>query len=86
MIPSTPDARLVGYARVSTGSQDLDLQLDALEKCGVEKKLIFTDTASGASHDRAGLDACLKQLRSGDVLLASGDWTDLDALFATWSR
>ena len=69
MIPSTPDARLVGYARVSTGSQDLDLQLDALEKCGVEKKLIFTDKASGASHDRAGLDACLKQPRSGDVLL-----------------
>ena len=69
MIPSTPDARLVGYARVSTGSQDLDLQLDALEKCGVERKLIFTDKASGASHDRAGLDACFKQLRPGDVLL-----------------
>ena len=69
MIPSTLDARLVGYARVSTGSQDLDLQLDALEKYGVERKLIFTDKASGASHDRAGLDACFKQLRAGDVLL-----------------
>jgi DNA invertase Pin-like site-specific DNA recombinase len=62
-------ARLVGYARVSTGSQDLELQLDALEKYGVERKLIFTDKASGASHDRAGLDACFNQLRSGDVLL-----------------
>lgn len=69
MIPSTPDARLVGYARVSTGNQDLDLQLDALEKSGVERKLIFTDKASGASHDRAGLDACFKRLRPGDVLL-----------------
>ena len=69
MIPSTPDARLVGYARVSTGNQDLDLQLDALEKFGVERKLIFTDKASGASHDRAWLDACFKQLRPGDVLL-----------------
>jgi DNA invertase Pin-like site-specific DNA recombinase len=54
---------------VSTGSQDLDLQLDALEKCGVERKLIFTDKASGASHDRVGLDMCFKQLRAGDVLL-----------------
>jgi DNA invertase Pin-like site-specific DNA recombinase len=69
MIPVTPDARLVGYARVSTGNQDLDLQLDALEKRGVERKLIFTDKASGALHDRAGLDACFKQLRPGDVLL-----------------
>ncbi len=69
MVPSTPDARLVGYARVSTGSQDLGLQLDALEKYGVERKLIFTDKASGASHDRAGLDACFKQRRSGEVLL-----------------
>lgn len=69
MIPATPDARLVGYARVSTGSQDLDLQIDALEKCGVERKLIFTDKASGVSHDRAGLDTCFKQLRPGDVLL-----------------
>jgi DNA invertase Pin-like site-specific DNA recombinase len=46
MILPTSDARLVGYARVSTGSQDLDLQLDALEKCGVAKALIFTDIPS----------------------------------------
>jgi DNA invertase Pin-like site-specific DNA recombinase len=69
MAPSTPDGRLVGYARVSTGGQDLDLQFDALERCGVPKELIFTDKASGASRDRAGLDACFKQLRLGDVLL-----------------
>jgi DNA invertase Pin-like site-specific DNA recombinase len=69
MAPSSPDGRLVGYARVSTGGQDLDLQLDALEKCGVPKEMIFTDKASGASRDRAGLDACFQQLRPGDVLL-----------------
>jgi hypothetical protein len=66
MIPSTFDARLVGYARVSTGSQDLDLQLDVLKKCGVAKELIFTDKASGASQDRAGLER-----RGGDDLFAS---------------
>ena len=69
MSPATSDVRLVGYARVSTGSQDLDLQLDALEKCGVAKELIFTDKASGASQDRAGLETCFKQLRPGDILL-----------------
>jgi DNA invertase Pin-like site-specific DNA recombinase len=69
VILSTPDTRLVGYARVSTGSQDLDLQLDALQKYGVAKELVFTDKASGATPDRAGLDACFHELRRGDVLL-----------------
>jgi DNA invertase Pin-like site-specific DNA recombinase len=67
---TAPDgSRLVGYARVSTGGQDLDLQLDALAKFGVAKDLIFTDKASGASRDRMGLDACFKALRRGDVLM-----------------
>jgi DNA invertase Pin-like site-specific DNA recombinase len=64
------DSRLVGYARVSTGvGQDLDLQLDALQKLGVAKELIFTDKASGVIRDRPGLDACLRVLHRGDVLL-----------------
>ena len=69
MVPFSPGVRLVGYARVSTGGQDLDLQLDALQKCGVANELIFTDKASGATQDRAGLDACFQELRHGDVLL-----------------
>ena len=69
MFTAPDDSRLVGYARVSTGSQDLDLQLDALQKYGVAKELIFTDKASGATRDRAGLDACFHELRHGDVLL-----------------
>ena len=69
MLTVPDDSRLVGYARVSTGSQDLDLQLDALQKSGVAKGLIFTDKASGAIRERPGLDACFHALRRGDVLL-----------------
>lgn len=61
--------RLIGYARVSTSSQELRSQIDALKKCGVEAKLIFTDRISGAKAERAGLDACLKELRRGDTLV-----------------
>jgi len=69
MIAASDGARLVGYARVSTQDQDLALQIDALLKYGVAKELIFTDKASGAKHQRPGLDTCLAQLRDGDVLL-----------------
>jgi DNA invertase Pin-like site-specific DNA recombinase len=69
MIYPMDGGRLVGYARVSTGRQDLALQLDALRKHGVTKELLFTDKASGAKRERPGLDACFKELRSGDILL-----------------
>ena len=68
MITSMDGDRLVGYARVSTGGQDLSLQLDALQKQGVAKDLIFTDKASGAKHERPGLDACFRELKRGDVI------------------
>jgi DNA invertase Pin-like site-specific DNA recombinase len=44
---------LVGYARVSTEDQNLDLQRDALTHAGCER--IFTDVASGAKDERTGL-------------------------------
>ena len=58
---------LIGYARVSTGDQSLDLQNDALKKAGCEK--IFTDTISGMKSARPGLDEALSHLRKGDVLV-----------------
>lgn len=58
---------LVGYARVSTGEQNLDLQVDALKKADCEK--IFTDTMSGAKWDRPGLDEAMEYMRNGDTLV-----------------
>ncbi len=58
---------LVGYARVSTQDQTLDLQRDALEGAGCER--VFTDTISGARAERPGLDDVLSFLRPGDTLV-----------------
>lgn len=58
---------LIGYARVSTQDQNLDLQLDALDKAGCEK--VFTDKVTGANAARPGLDEALSHLRSGDTLV-----------------
>ena len=58
---------LVGYARVSTQDQTLDLQKDALEKTGCTK--LFTDTASGAKAERKGLEEALAYVREGDTLI-----------------
>jgi DNA invertase Pin-like site-specific DNA recombinase len=58
---------LIGYARVSTHDQTLHLQQDALDKAGCSK--IFTDTASGAQSDRAGLQEALNYVRPGDTLV-----------------
>src|ERR671916_3038919 len=57
----------IGYARVSTDDQTLDLQLDALTKAGCDR--IFRDTFSGATADRPGLRDALDHLRSGDTLV-----------------
>jgi DNA invertase Pin-like site-specific DNA recombinase len=58
---------LIGYARVSTHDQTLNLQRDALEKAGCSK--LFTDTASGAKTERKGLDEALNYVRRGDTLI-----------------
>jgi len=58
---------LIGYARVSTQDQNLNLQNDALLKAGCEK--IFEDKVSGARIERKGLTEALDYVRSGDVLV-----------------
>lgn len=60
---------LVGYARVSTEDQSLDLQLDALRKAGVLEDNIHIDYASGANTKRPGLVFAIKDLREGDTLV-----------------
>ena len=57
----------IGYARVSTRDQKLDLQVDALKRAGCER--IFQDVASGSKTARPALDELLGQLRAGDVLV-----------------
>jgi DNA invertase Pin-like site-specific DNA recombinase len=58
---------LLGYARVSTSDQHLQLQVDALTAAGCYR--VFTETAGGARTDRPVLDQVLDQLRPGDTLV-----------------
>ena len=57
----------IGYARVSTNTQDEALQLDALQRAAVDR--VFVDRASGSVQDRPGLTSALECARSGDSLV-----------------
>ena len=58
---------LLGYARVSTQDQSVELQRDALTKAGCKK--VFTDKISGAQAERPGLNKAMEMLRDGDTLV-----------------
>lgn len=58
---------LIGYARVSTQDQNLDLQQDALRNAGCKK--IYEDKISGSRTERPGLNKAMEQLREGDMLV-----------------
>ena len=58
---------LIGYARVSTQDQNLELQREALLNAGCQK--VFEDKLSGARGDRPGLSKIIELLRKGDTLV-----------------
>ena len=62
-----PQAMRIGYARVSTRDQNLEMQLDALNKAGCKR--VFTDKLSGAQVERPGLKEALSHLREADTLV-----------------
>jgi len=68
--------RLFGYARVSTGQQSLDLQVKTLKASGVKPHRLFTDTESGSTMHRDGLQVLRHKVEEGDVILI----TKLDRL------
>jgi DNA invertase Pin-like site-specific DNA recombinase len=66
---STPAAHRIGYARVSSVGQNLDSQLDALQKAGCKKT--FSDKMTGSRMDRPGWDQLMEYVRPGDVLVVT---------------
>lgn len=68
--PEAPyDPTLVGYARVSTEEQSLDLQIDALIRAGVHPDRIKSEKVSGVAAKRPGRDLALKLTRKGDTFV-----------------
>src|SRR6516164_4267185 len=64
----------LGYARVSTGHQSLDQQVDALTAAGVDAKRVYSDKLSGTStrEQRPGLAALMDFAREGDAIVVVG--------------
>src|SRR6516162_6012234 len=60
-------AMRIGYARVSTRDQNLEMQLDALNQAGCKR--IFTDKLSGTQLERPGVNEALSHLREADTLV-----------------
>jgi DNA invertase Pin-like site-specific DNA recombinase len=61
--------RLIGYARVSTEDQNLDMQLDALRKAGVLDDNLYFESVGGASKNRPQLAMCWADAREGDTVV-----------------
>lgn len=70
MTAPAPSARTIGYARVSTRSQHLEAQTDALAP--LDPHRVFTDKVTGRTMERPGWEACRDYLRPGDTLVVVG--------------
>jgi DNA invertase Pin-like site-specific DNA recombinase len=71
---STATGTQLGYARVSTGHQSIDQQVDALTAAGVDPERVYSDKLSGMStrEQRPGLVALLDYARAGDAIVVVG--------------
>ena len=69
MNKKTIQPHLIGYMRVSTDEQDVQLQRDALLEYGVSEELMITDKMTGATMDRPGLNTAIKMCRENSVLV-----------------
>lgn len=65
----TAESLKIGYARVSTEDQNLDMQIAALRKFGVQEKNLFSESVSATSKKRPQLKAAIEQCRTGDVFV-----------------
>ncbi|MCA2357763.1 recombinase family protein [Mycobacterium intracellulare] len=72
--PTATTGQLLGYARVSTGHQSLDAQVDALKTAGVNAARVYTDKLTGTStkEQRPGLAGLLDYARPGDTIVVVG--------------
>jgi DNA invertase Pin-like site-specific DNA recombinase len=64
-----PGGRLVGYARVSTAEQNVQMQLDALRRAGVHEDNLWFEQVSGASSKRPKLALAMADARAGDTFV-----------------
>lgn len=68
-VDKSNSGRLVGYARVSTIEQNLDMQIEALRNAGVKDRNLHVEKISASAKRRPVFDWALKILRNGDVFV-----------------
>lgn len=79
----------IAYLRISASTQNLDRQIETMEKLGVEERYIFKDIATGKNFDRPGYQAMKNILRAGDCLyIDSLDrlGRDYEAIISEWKN